>query len=170
MESEPLRILLNFDRWATDRIFAACKPLSDIELDSEFSIGVGSLRKTLAHIVACMDWWIDHCKETTIRPFTTNAGSLDDIYHRFQVAWDELSQILSTSNQSRMADVLVDSFDNAEFGKGTLRYRRSAVLLHIFNHGTHHRAQCLYMLRSLGVHPLPEIDLIDSHQELERPV
>jgi uncharacterized damage-inducible protein DinB len=168
MESEPLRILLNFDRWATHRIFAACKPLSDQELDAEFSIGLGSLRKTLAHVVACMDWWIDHCQQTTIRPFASDAGSLDDMYHRYGAAWEQLTQILADSNLDRMDEVLVDSFDNAEYGKGTLRYRRSAVLLHIFNHGTHHRSQCLFMLRQLGVHPLPEIDLIDSHQEVER--
>jgi hypothetical protein len=31
-----------------------------------------------------------------------------------------------------------------------------------------HRAPCLNMLRHLGVNPLPEIHLIDSHQTLER--
>jgi uncharacterized damage-inducible protein DinB len=32
---------------------------------------------------------------------------------------------------------------------------RGAVLAHVTTHGTHHRAQCLNMLRRLGVNPLP---------------
>ena len=32
---------------------------------------------------------------------------------------------------------------------------RSAALLHVLTHGMHHRAQCLNMLRQLGVSPLP---------------
>ena len=32
----------------------------------------------------------------------------------------------------------------------------AGVITHIATHGTHHRAQCLNMLRRLGVHPLPQ--------------
>lgn len=168
MENEPLQILLKFDRWATDRIFSTCRQLSDSDLDKEMPIGIGSIRTTLAHIVGGMDWWIDHCEQRAIRKYDPRTGSLDEIYERFLKAWQELEQILASSDQSRLEEVLLDSFDNAEYGKGTLRYRRSAVLLHVFNHGTHHRVQCLNMLRQLGVTSLPEIDLIDSHQQLER--
>ena len=52
MESEPLHILLKFDRWATDRLFSTCKSLSDAELDTEFPIGMRSLRRTLAHVAS----------------------------------------------------------------------------------------------------------------------
>lgn len=168
LESEPLRMLLGFDRWATDRIFETCRTLSDLDLDTKFPIGLGTLRTTLAHLVASMDWWIDHCQPRTIRPFNAQVDTLDNLYRRFVVAWDEITTILVDSDQSRLSEVIVDSFDNAEYGKGTLRYRRSAVLLHIFNHGTHHRVQCLNMFRHLGVQNLPEIDFIDSHQVLDR--
>ena len=168
MENEPLRILLQFDRWATDRIFATCRTLSDTELDTEFPIGIGSIRATLAHLAGGMDWWIDHCEQRTLREYDTRTGSLEEIYRRFLRAWEEIERILLPSNQARWEQVIFDSFDDPTYGKGTLRFRRSAVLLHLFNHGTHHRVQCLNMFRHLGVTPLPEIDLIDSHQELER--
>lgn len=168
MESDPLKILLTFDRWATLRIFEACAALSDRELDTEFPLGIGSLRKTLAHVAAGMDWWLDQYHQGTIRPYDPEVASLEDIRQRFEIAWESMESILNVSTPDQLAEVIVDSFDNPEFGKGTLRFRRSAVLLHLFNHGTHHRVQCLNMLRHLGVHPLPEIDLIDSHQEIER--
>ena len=170
MESEPLKILLKFDRWATEKIFLECKKLTEPQLDTEFPMGIGSLRKTLAHLAAGMDWWIDHSQQGVIRPYNTVPGSLDEIYSRFTAAWEKLAEILSCHSQEKMEEVIVDSFDNKEFGKGILRFRRSAVMLHLFNHGTHHRVPCLNMLRHLGVHPLPEIDLIDSHQELDRGV
>ena len=37
----------------------------------------------------------------------------------------------------------------------TFDLTRGAVLAHVVTHGMHHRAQCLNMLRRLGVRPLP---------------
>ncbi len=170
MESDPLKIMLNFDRWATDRIFSTCRTLSDHELDVEFPIGLGSLRKTLAHLAAGMDWWIDQSRQGPIRPYDQEVGSLDEMYQRICAAWEVLEEWVAMESREFMDEVIVDSFDHVEYGKGTLRFRRSAVMLHLLNHGTHHRVQCLNMFRHLGVDPLPEIDLIDSHQELERDV
>jgi uncharacterized damage-inducible protein DinB len=53
--------------------------------------------------------------------------------------------------------------------RGTLEYRRmtgqwvslpfAAALLHVFNHGTHHRGQITAALTAMG-QPCPEIDLV----------
>jgi uncharacterized damage-inducible protein DinB len=37
----------------------------------------------------------------------------------------------------------------------TVHMTRGAVLTHVTTHGMHHRAQCLNMLRHLGLSPLP---------------
>jgi uncharacterized damage-inducible protein DinB len=37
---------------------------------------------------------------------------------------------------------------------GLPRFARAAVLAHVTTHGMHHRAQCLNILRRLGVTPL----------------
>jgi uncharacterized damage-inducible protein DinB len=37
----------------------------------------------------------------------------------------------------------------------TFSFPRVGVLVHVTTHGMHHRAQCLNMLRHLGVTPLP---------------
>jgi uncharacterized damage-inducible protein DinB len=37
----------------------------------------------------------------------------------------------------------------------TIQLTRGAVITHVTTHGMHHRAQCLNMLRRLGVTPLP---------------
>jgi uncharacterized damage-inducible protein DinB len=33
--------------------------------------------------------------------------------------------------------------------------------MHVATHGMHHRAQCLNMLRQLGVNPLPPISVLE---------
>ena len=37
----------------------------------------------------------------------------------------------------------------------TADFTRGAILTHVTTHAMHHRAQCLNMLRHLGVTPLP---------------
>jgi uncharacterized damage-inducible protein DinB len=37
----------------------------------------------------------------------------------------------------------------------TIELTRGAVVTHVATHGTHHRAQCLNMLRHLAIKPLP---------------
>ena len=40
-------------------------------------------------------------------------------------------------------------------------FARGAVIVHVATHGMHHRAQCLNMLRQLGVDPLPHSSVIE---------
>jgi uncharacterized damage-inducible protein DinB len=49
---------------------------------------------------------------------------------------------------------LSDMVSRMREGK-TYQFTRGAVLTHVTTHGMHHRAQCLNMLRHLGVKPLP---------------
>ena len=40
-------------------------------------------------------------------------------------------------------------------------FTRGAVLMQVTTHGMHHRAQCLNMLRQLGVKPLPPSSVVE---------
>jgi uncharacterized damage-inducible protein DinB len=43
----------------------------------------------------------------------------------------------------------------------TIELTRGAVLAQVVTHGMHHRAQCLNMLRQLGVTPLPASSVVE---------
>jgi len=43
----------------------------------------------------------------------------------------------------------------------TFDITRGAVVAHVTTHGMHHRAQCLNMLRQLGVSPLPPSSVVE---------
>ncbi|MCA9288067.1 MAG: LysR family transcriptional regulator [Phycisphaerales bacterium] len=49
----------------------------------------------------------------------------------------------------------------------TYSFTRGAVVTHITTHGMHHRAQCLNMLRQLGVNPLPKSSVMEWSLEGE---
>jgi uncharacterized damage-inducible protein DinB len=40
-------------------------------------------------------------------------------------------------------------------------FTRAVILCHVHTHSMHHRAQCLNMLRHLGVSPLPQSSVTD---------
>ncbi|NJL30452.1 MAG: hypothetical protein HC898_01820 [Phycisphaerales bacterium] len=46
----------------------------------------------------------------------------------------------------------------------THTYTRGCVLSHVVTHTMHHRAQCLNMLRHLGVKPLPVQSVIEWYR------
>jgi uncharacterized damage-inducible protein DinB len=165
VKTDPLQILTHFDRWATDRLIESFRRLDPVDLDRSFEIGLGSIRKTFVHVVANMEWWLDRARCRPPRAFDSKPVSLDAIVQRYQAAWSELESMVSGSDPKHIAQVIDSEFDQPDGSKVKVRFPRSAVLLHVLNHGTHHRVQCLNMLRQLGVDPLPEIDLIDSNQE-----
>jgi uncharacterized damage-inducible protein DinB len=67
------------------------------------------------------------------------------------VLLDELAADFANSARSYPLDATVS---REREGK-TYTFSRAAVITHIATHGMHHRAQCLNMLRQLGVRPLP---------------
>jgi uncharacterized damage-inducible protein DinB len=48
-----------------------------------------------------------------------------------------------------------------ERGGKMYTFTRGAVVTHVTTHGMHHRAQCLNMLRHVGVSPLPPSSVLE---------
>lgn len=165
--SDPYRIHANFDRWATQRLLAVCGGLNAESLDRQFPIGLGTLRRTFTHLVASMEYWFDRADSRSLRPFNSKPDeAMDSIAMRFAAAWADVNGIIERYGPAGLAEVISSDFAQDDGSKIPVRFTRGSILLHVFNHGTHHRVQCLNMFRHLGVDPLPEIDLIDSNQEV----
>jgi len=168
LQTDPLDITLHFDRWATMRIIDVLRRLDPEQLNQSFGIGIGSLRGNLIHVLLSMEVWFDRAADRETRKWEIDRTlTLDQIVTRMEVVWSEIERCLKVwrNTPGEMERIVSETFKAPEGGLETVRFARSAVLLHIFNHGTHHRVQCLNMLKQLGVNPLPDIDLIDSNQE-----
>lgn len=150
-ESDPLSILLHHDRWATMQLLDVCAGLSEEQLHRRFEIGPGSLHDTLTHMVAVLRTWADSLAGRDLRPRLEGDGqrrTIQQLRDLSEAAWQELNAEV----RRRPLDELTTR--TLRSGK-VVRMTRSAILTHATTHGTHHRAQCLNMLRHLGVSPLP---------------
>jgi uncharacterized damage-inducible protein DinB len=154
-----LRRMARYNRWANGRLYDACAQLPAAEYLKPRPCFFGSLHGTLCHLLVA-DWaWIDRVEGRPSRGL-----ALD---HKPFAAFAELRPAREAQD-ARIVDV-VDRLDEAA-ATGDAVYRpvtapqemrtpRYLCLLHMFNHGTHHRGQAHDQLSQTAVPP-PSLDLI----------
>ena len=147
--SDPLKILLAHDRWGTRQILDACSKLSDEQFHQRFEIGPGSLHDTITHMLGAMRAWTQLLagQEMGARLEKDGRRSMGELVGLLDICANEFA-----SEAVRLP--LEAMVSRTREGK-IYQFTRGAVLTHVATHGMHHRAQCLNMLKQLGVKPLP---------------
>ena len=154
-----LERLIGHDTWTTRRLLELSGTLTDEQLDREFDIGHGNVRKTFDHMVWNVECWTDLMMSRTVRPrssdcaLTALTSRFDEAAHKYESAAPLIFE------QDRLDDVFTDTLDNPPQSKSY-----GGLIVHLATHGMHHRAQLLYMLRRLGVEELPEGDVLTWEQ------
>ena len=153
-QTDPAEILLIHHRWANDLLLDACAKLSDDQLDHEFEMGVGSLRKALTHVAGAIRGWGDLLagREQRAR-LEEQRLSIDEI----RALLDEVTTDFEQSARGHSHDEIV----TGSRGGHSYSFTRGGVLTHVMAHAMHHRAQCLNMLRQLGVTELPPSSVVE---------
>jgi uncharacterized damage-inducible protein DinB len=150
-QGDVLEILLSHDRWASAQILEACSELSADQFQQRFDMGPGSLHDTLMHVVGAMRTWTDTLAGTEPRPRLEGDGQRRtprQIRELFEESWREFS---TEARRLPLAETVIRRLRDGR----TLTFTRGAVVAQVTTHGMHHRAQCLNMLRQLGVEKLP---------------
>lgn len=177
---DPLDILLRHDHWGTRRVLEVCRELPPEQFQKRFDMGCGSLHETLSHVIGAMRRWVDRLTQRPIRPAVDNpprnvgmasdyrVRTPDELIALLEPAAAELAQIATKASREGngggggLATVIEFALDGT-----TYRTTIGAGLVHVTTHGSHHRAQCLNMLRQLGVTRLPELTVVDWQAEVE---
>jgi uncharacterized damage-inducible protein DinB len=152
--SNPLDILLAHNQWATRQILDACAKLTPEQFHRRFEMGSGSLHDTATHILAAMRVWADLLAgreqrprlEGTQRPVSELVAFLDEI----------AADLAKTAKAHPLEELVTRVRDGKSY-----TFSRGAVLTHVTTHGMHHRAQCINMLRHVGVSPLPPSSVME---------
>ena len=149
-ESDVTRILLAHNHWATRNILDACAKLTEAQFHQRFEMGMGSLHDNLVHTQLALQVWTDVLVGRPLgpRPTTLPRFTVPQLLEKLDATSAELLEVAFKHPPGQIVSRVRD-------GKGE-QYTRGAVLAHVATHGMHHRAQCLNMLRHLGVNPLPE--------------
>jgi uncharacterized damage-inducible protein DinB len=149
--------LLRHDAWTTRALLTLAANLPDADLDREFDIGHRTLRRTFTHIIQNMECWHDLMAARPQRAITTTPpDSIPSLITRLDtVAAQLLTLAQSIEQHHRVDDYFTDTLDT------TPRHKPfGAALVHLATHAMHHRAQCLHILRRLGLKNLPEGDAL----------
>jgi uncharacterized damage-inducible protein DinB len=160
MTSNPLDILLAHDQWATRQLLEACAKLTPEQFHQRFEMGPGSVHDTVTHLLAAFRAWGDMLAGREMRPRLEGTKRTPQ---ELMALLDEISADFAASARAHTTDGLVT---RVREGK-TYTFTRGGVITHVATHGMHHRAQCLNMLRHLGVTPLPSSSVLDWMIQVE---
>jgi uncharacterized damage-inducible protein DinB len=156
-ESDPVSILLSHDRWATDQILEVCGKLTDEQFHQRFEMGMGSLHANLNHMLAAMRAWTDTLRAADPRPRLDADGQRRTPAELKAIAATSCDDLLAEARRLPVSDKVTRKLRDGR----TIELTRGTVLTHVATHGMHHRAQCLNMLRQLGVSPLPPSSVVE---------
>lgn len=160
--SNPIDILLAHDAWATRQILLVCERLAPEQFSKKFDLGPGSLQATITHMLAAMQTWNDTLAQRPLRDRIDMDGKKYSPAELL-VLLDQVTADFAAIARAHPLDGIVKRIRNdKEFS-----FARAAIITHVATHGMHHRAQCLNMLKQLGVKPLPPSSIAEWSREVD---
>lgn len=148
--------------WAMAEVMTAMQQLTEATLDRPFEMGMGSLRMNLQHMIDAERWWLrNYREELAAFPRGEESRSLAEMQQLFLEVRSERNSFIADLD-ANAADRIV----RVTPGGPVLCFRVLESLLQLCGHATHHRAQCLNMLRQLEMPPLA-LDFIVWYRETE---
>ena len=160
--------LARYNVWATARLLDAVAALNDEEYRRDVGLFFKSIHGTLNHLLVGEHrvWYPRFARGES--PQKSDGVTLD---MEAEADRDRLAQALKGGAANW--EHLIASWPAERF-HGTLDYRTmkgeaaslpfAATLVHVFNHGTHHRGQMTAALTAMG-RAAPELDLVDLLQQ-----
>ncbi|KAA0693257.1 damage-inducible protein DinB [Halopseudomonas laoshanensis] len=155
-------LLATYNQWMNSKIYQAAGQLSAADLARDQGAFFGSILGTLNHILAGDTIWL---KRFATHPSCLNSlrevADLQNPASLDQMLFDDLDglsaqrfwldrQIINWTEQLSEADLdFVLSYHNIKGVPANKRY--SSLVLHFFNHQTHHRGQVSTLLSQAGV-------------------
>lgn len=140
--------LYRFNSWANARLFTMCEGLTDSQLDEPREMGFGSLRNTLFHILTAEEVWFERWTNVPWRPFPFDAGGLPlaEIARRLHEVAAKRQKLIDQHRSDGWRQVC--NYEDSK--RNAYSNPLGELLLHVANHGTHHRAQALNFLKRFG--------------------
>lgn len=151
-----LRFELDYTAWASQKLLDAAADLTEEELNRDFGSSEHSYLGTLLHVFGADRIWLYRLaggeNPGGLSPADRSLAVLQNDWPAIHERW----RIWAAELTEERADAMLDYRDL----KGN-PYRQPVwqLVLHMVNHGTHHRGQAVGFLRAMGKVP-PSVDLI----------
>jgi uncharacterized damage-inducible protein DinB len=159
MGTEHFRQLAAYNRWANARLYAAVLDLSDQAYRLHIGVFFGSLHGTLNHLLLTDRLWLKRLTGEGDHPNRLDAILYENRAEltRARIAAD--NRLIAVVDQ--YDDVALASLHSYKTTSGMPQCQiLSDILLHLFNHQTHHRGQAHGCLSILTGSEPPSLDLL----------
>ena len=161
MTANDLRAHMRYSAWASKRLVDVAATLDEAELARDFATADKNLVGTLAHVYAADRIWMARVQGRTLAKFIDDSDRKLDVlrydWPPLLAQWDALLGKETDDSVQRgitYANLKGDLFETPLW----------QIVLHVVNHGTHHRGQASGFIRAMG-HTPPPLDLIAYYRE-----
>ncbi len=162
VSADTLRLHLDYTAWASGKLLAEAAKLTPEELTRDFKTADKNVLDTLLHVYAADRIWLSRIQGASPSTFISESDRGFDVLQREWPAllkrWKEWAAPLK--DQGAVAKVAYRDMKGNPYEQPLWQ-----ILLHVVNHGTHHRGQASGFMRAMG-HTPPQLDLIYYYREL----
>jgi len=163
MTTEYIRVLIDYNYWARDRILASADQLSQEDLTRPVASSFGSVLDTLIHMHFAEWIWYQRWRgvSPTAGPDKTQLTSVDalrEAWHPLEGQIRAFVESLGPADLSRVVDYKLLSGQAASSPYWQM-------IVHVVNHGAYHRGQVATMLRGIGAKAAQSTDMIAFFRE-----
>jgi uncharacterized damage-inducible protein DinB len=160
VSADALRTHIDYTIWASRRLLQAAAQLSEAELNRDFETADRSVLGALTHVFRADRIWL---ARVTGNPNPQPLAETSLV--ALQAEWSALHEqwkiwALGLTDRTALAEIVYQDFQGR-----TWKQPLWQLVLHMVNHGTHHRGQVSGFLRSMG-HVPPPLDLVFYYREL----
>lgn len=157
----PLSLLAQYNEWMNRKVYEAAAKLSPQELGLDRGAFFGSLLGTLNHLMVADTIWLQrfaqhpaqHRELDPVRSLPAPTALNQLLFTELPAMWERRQQLdamirkwIAVLSEADLAHVL----DYRNTQNQPFRRQLSLLLLHFFNHQTHHRGQATTLLTQAG--------------------
>ena len=144
-----IRSLYDYNAWANEHVLAAAFSLSEEELAKELGASFGSVHGNLLHVLWAQEVWLQRFTGGVAADVPGADAGIAAIREAHAASSDALIRFVAELTEEGLGEKLAYTDTRGNDFEPPLWQ----PLMHLVNHGTHHRAECAMLLTSLGSAP-----------------
>lgn len=156
---EWLGALARYNRWMNDKLYELAATLGDGERKRDRGAFFKSIHGTFNHLLLADRVWLARFTGTTVPSGFMGPGGIRSLDQELYADFDELRRERSQTDDDLSA--WISELTNERLAAPLVYTRRGAkqesplwgVVVHVFNHQTHHRGQITTLLSQQGCDP-----------------
>jgi uncharacterized damage-inducible protein DinB len=163
MTPDYIRMLIDYNYWARDRVLASVKQLPPEQLSRDLGSSFGSVLATLLHMQSAEWIWYHRWQgeSPTMRVDQTHLRTVDAVRDAWRPLERDIRAFVEGLGPAGLTRVI--DYRTLDGKPGSSAYWQ--MIVHVVNHGSYHRGQVATMLRQLGATPAQSTDMIVFFRE-----